>query len=337
MASAISIVDEVPPRSGVTVRRSSRTSTTANSTAAAARRSPTCRSIIAADRIMATGLAPEASPSPPVSPAQRSETMSPYRFGSRITSNVSGSHASRMASSSIWMASSSISGYAVASAAAVRRNTPSENFMMFALCPTVTLLRPFRRAWSNANRTIRRVRRPLFELDPRVQVLGVLPDHHQVEVRPPALDPGQGARRPDRGEQVQRLAQGDVHAAEPGAHGGGDRALDRRPGSPDRLQDALGERGSLAFHHGSPGLLDVPLDRHAGRVEDQPHGVRHLGPDAVAGDERDRVGHVRQATEKAVGRPGSPTVSEPRGDRGASPGAIRRRPRRTPARRPPSP
>ena len=34
--------------------------------------------------------------------------------------------------------------------------------MMFALCPSVTLRRPFRRAWSNANLTIRRV--PVTEI-----------------------------------------------------------------------------------------------------------------------------------------------------------------------------
>jgi hypothetical protein len=48
----------------------------------------------------------------------------------------------------------SMSGYSFATSSAVRRNSPSENFMMFALCAAVTLRRPFSRAYSNAARTI---------------------------------------------------------------------------------------------------------------------------------------------------------------------------------------
>ena len=75
---------------------------------------------------------------------------------------VSGSQASHIASSSTCMSSSSTSAWFSCSSRAVRRNTPSENFMMFALCPTVMRLRCSRRAKSNANRTMRRV--PVTEI-----------------------------------------------------------------------------------------------------------------------------------------------------------------------------
>ncbi len=51
--------------------------------------------------------------------------------------------------------SNSMSGYSFATSCAVRRNRPSENFMMLALCAAVTLRRPFSRAYSNAALTIR--------------------------------------------------------------------------------------------------------------------------------------------------------------------------------------
>ncbi len=102
------------------------------------------------------------------------------------------------------------------------RNSPSENRMMFALWPSVTLRRPLARANSSANRTIRlapvteigftrdagvvpnlvtgrarrsssrerrRLRRAAFELDPLVQVLGVLADHDEVDVGVAGRDP----------------------------------------------------------------------------------------------------------------------------------------------------
>ena len=67
-----------------------------------------------------------------------------------------------MASSSTCISSSSTCGWCSASAMAMDRNTPSENFMMFALWPTVMRFRPLRSAWSKAKRTIRRV--PVTEI-----------------------------------------------------------------------------------------------------------------------------------------------------------------------------
>ena len=47
--------------------------------------------------------------------------------------------------------------YCSATARAVDRNKPSENFMMLLLWTAVTFLRPFLRAYSNAARTMRSV------------------------------------------------------------------------------------------------------------------------------------------------------------------------------------
>src|SRR5207237_9584928 len=51
-------------------------------------------------------------------------------------------------------------------------------------------------------------------LDARVETLGVLADHYQVDAGVPRLHAGEAARRPHVGVEVELLAQGDVHAAE---------------------------------------------------------------------------------------------------------------------------
>ena len=95
---------------------------------------------------------------------------------------------------------------------------------MFALCTAVTRLRAaglckFKRKFGNAGRS-----RPgyyLYALDyaghnfvlhPCVQVLGVLPHHHQVNVFVQALYTRQGPDRSDAGVQVQALPEGHVEA-----------------------------------------------------------------------------------------------------------------------------
>ena len=171
------------------MRASPRSSTrsTARSTASAAAGSCTWRSSIAPDRIIAIGFAtplpamsgalpwtgsntayshprfaPAARPSPPTSPAHRSEMMSPYRFGSSRTSNAEGSRTSRIESWSISISSNHTSGCPSASICPIDRNSPSENRMMFALWPRVTFRRPCARTYSSANRTIRRA--PVTEI-----------------------------------------------------------------------------------------------------------------------------------------------------------------------------
>jgi hypothetical protein len=60
--------------------------------------------------------------------------------------------------------SNATSGFSRATSRAASRNRPSENFMMLALCPAVTLRRPFALAYSNANRAILRLAVSLIAL-----------------------------------------------------------------------------------------------------------------------------------------------------------------------------
>src|SRR4029450_8380333 len=108
--------------------------------------------------------APGATPSPPTIPAHRSEMMSPYRFGRTSTSWSSGRCTSCIARLSMIRSSNVTSGYARATSRAASRNSPSENFMMLALCPAVTFRRPFALAYSNANRAILRLAVSLIAL-----------------------------------------------------------------------------------------------------------------------------------------------------------------------------
>ena len=122
---------------------------------------------------------------------------------------------------------------------------------MFALCAAVTFCRPRRLASSNAKRTIRslplvgdRLHRdaavfadanagrllderdqllhldgPHLELDPRVDVLGVLPDHQQVDVLVDATARPDSAGMGGRSRRDPALAQRDVGAADAGTRG----------------------------------------------------------------------------------------------------------------------
>ncbi len=99
--------------------------------------------------------APGTMPSPPTSPDARSDTMSPYRFSKRMTSNGVGSSASSMQRLSITTSSYSISEFRSATRRQQSRNNPSVSFMIDALCAAVTFRRPSRRASMNAYSAIR--------------------------------------------------------------------------------------------------------------------------------------------------------------------------------------
>ena len=130
-----------------------------------------------------------------------------------------------------------------------------------------------------------------LELDPRVQVLGVLAHDHDVglgEARAHALV---GLAGPDAGEQVQLLAQQHVDRAKARTHRRGGRALDPHLVALDRVQRAVGEGRALLGVDVLAGGVLVPLELHAGGLQHAPRGVDQLRAGAVAGDQRHLVGH----------------------------------------------
>ena len=148
---------------------------------------------------------------------------------------------------------------------------------------------------------------------PGVEVLGVLADDHEVHVvvaRLEALDRAGGRRLAYRPSD---LAQGHVDAAEAGADGRRDRALEGDLVAPDRLEHVVRERRPVLGHDAFAGVLDLPVEGDAGGVEDTAGGLRQLGTDAVAGDEGDSVGHGAHSSHAAR------DARSPRGHRPWSP------------------
>ena len=128
-------------------------------------------------------------------------------------------------------------------------------------------------------------------LDAGVQVLGVLADDDQVDVVVARLDAAHRLRRPEVGVQAECLAEPDVDAPEAAADRRRDRPLEADPGPPNRFEDALRERRAVALDRGLARFHGLPFESDPGRVEDAGGRLRQLGPDAVAGDQGDRVGH----------------------------------------------
>ena len=130
---------------------------------------------------------------------------------------------------------------------------------------------------------------PRLELDPRVQVLGVLADDDQVDgvvARADALVrlAGSHARI-----QPELVAERDVDRAEARADRRRDRPLDCNTIPLDRVQRRRRKRGSGGLHHVDAGLLDVPGERDAGRLQHPAGRLGELGARAVAGDQSDVV------------------------------------------------
>ena len=76
-----------------------------------------------------------------------------------------------------------------------------------------------------------------------------------------------------------------------------DRPLQRDAVRADRVEHVA--RGSglppFSLHHVGAGVLDVPVELDAGRLEHAAGRLGQLGAGAVAGDQGDSVGHGRSA------------------------------------------
>ena len=192
---------------------------------------------------------------------------------------------------------------------------------MFAFVAQATLLRPSLRANSNANRAIFSASlhadqlqalghaRRLHVLDAGVEVLDVLPDHHEVDA-PTGVrgrDARQLADRADVRVGLEQLAERDVGALLAEPDGRLQRPLQRHARAGDRVH-RLGRhaRGKPLLEDLGAGLGLLPVDRGAGGLHDPPGGVDALRTDPVAGDQRDQGSLARRDHAPAPSVPRAP-------------------------------
>jgi hypothetical protein len=132
---------------------------------------------------------------------------------------------------------------------------------------------------------------PALELDPLVEVLGVLPHDHEVDAVVAGGHPRERAGGTDGREQIEVLTERDVHATEPGADRRRDGALQRDPAVADRVQRALRQEGPVILEGGRAGGPLDPFEVDAGRVQHVARRGRHLRADPVPGHHHDPVRH----------------------------------------------
>lgn len=89
-------------------------------------------------------------PNPPINPAHKSETISPYKLGMTMMSQDSGCIVNFIHMVSTCFSSYSICGYSWAISLAHLRNKPSPSFITPALCTATTFFLLFETAYSNA-------------------------------------------------------------------------------------------------------------------------------------------------------------------------------------------
>ena len=146
------------------------------------------------------------------------------------------------------------------------------------------------------------VGRALLVLDPGVEVLGVLADDDQVDVVEARAHALVGLARPHLRVEVETLAEADVDRAEAAADRRRDRALERRAVLADRVEHLVGQRvAAVLLHHVGAGLLDVPLELDAGRLEHAAGRLGQLRARAVARDQGYAMGHGADSTRVPAG------------------------------------
>src|SRR5882762_1196603 len=224
--------------------------------------------------------APGARPSPPARPAISSERMSPNRFVATITSNCHGSVTSCIAQASTMRSFISMRpSNSLATSRPVSRKSPDNAFSTLALWTTVTRLRPFRSAYSNANLLIRRAPTPGIHarrnrygtrvvtdchvvLKADVQPLEVFADQHQIDVVVAAAAED-GAHGTDIGVQPELFPQAHIDGPESAADRRRKGPLEREPRATDALQ-CFGRQGiPTGMNRAHSTLLDVPDERRA--------------------------------------------------------------------------
>src|ERR1700674_3078208 len=131
-----------------------------------------------------------------------------------------------------------------------------------------------------------RVGGALLELEPRVDVLGVLADDDEVEVVAQVASALVSLDRPHERVQIEGLAQGDIDAAEAAADRCRDRTLERNLVLADRLQNMVGQGCAVLSDGSFARLVDVPLELDSRSLENPYCGFADLGADAVARDQR---------------------------------------------------
>ena len=128
--------------------------------------------------------------------------------------------------------------------------------------------------------------RALLELDPDVEVLGVLAHDDEVDVLVERAHARIGLARAHLRVEVESVAQRDVDGAETLADRGRDRALQRDAVAADRVERRLGQRvAAVLVHHVRAGRLDVPFEVDAGRFEHASRRLGQLRAGAVSWDE----------------------------------------------------
>ena len=136
------------------------------------------------------------------------------------------------------------------------------------------------------------VLRAFLVLDAGVEVLGVLAHDDQIDVVEARADAGIALDRPHLRVHVELLAERHVDGAEAAADGRRDRPLQRDAGLADRVEHLRRQRvAAVPLHHVGAGLLHVPVELDAGRLEHTARRLGELRPGAVAGNQDYTVRH----------------------------------------------
>ena len=130
-----------------------------------------------------------------------------------------------------------------------------------------------------------------FMLEAGIEVLGVFAHDDDVHVLEARLHAGEVLHGAKIGKEIEGLAQADVNARRALGDGGGHGAFQSDAvaanGFDGRFLDVLARFGRF---FGAP-LDDLPVNGHAGGVQDALRSGSYFGADAFSGDERDLMFH----------------------------------------------